>query len=117
MIKVNNLISGYGKKIVLKNINISFEKGLIYGLIGPNGCGKTTFLRALSGITKIINGDVLIDEKSIRSINFRDIAKIIAVVLPEERLIFDFKVSDIVYMGKTPYLKWNRFYDDNDSLD
>lgn len=117
MIQVNNITAGYGRKIVLKDINISFEKGFIYGVLGPNGCGKTTLLRVLSGIIKPKTGNVLLNDKPINEMDYKKIARFVAVVLPEESLIFDFKVYDIVSMGRTPYLKWNQFEDKNTDID
>lgn len=52
MIRVENLSKYYGKNQVLKNINISFEKGRIYGIVGENGSGKTTLFRCISGLEK-----------------------------------------------------------------
>ena len=114
MIHVKNLTSGYGKKIVLKDINITFESGLIYGILGPNGSGKTTFLRNLSGILRPFNGDVLLDGKNINELAHREIAKIMAVVIPQEQLAFNYKVIDIVKMGRAPYLKWYQFEEKKD---
>ena len=45
---VENLSKNYGKKVVLQNINFTFEEGKIYGLIGRNGVGKTNFFNALN---------------------------------------------------------------------
>jgi len=47
MIKIENLFKKYGKKQVLSDINISFEKGNVYGIVGENGSGKTTLLGVL----------------------------------------------------------------------
>ena len=50
MITVKELSKSYGNKQVLKSINLQFEKGKIYGIVGKNGAGKTTLFRCLSGI-------------------------------------------------------------------
>ncbi len=52
MIKIEKLSKSYGKNKVLKNINLSFEKGIAYGIVGENGAGKTTLFRCLSGLEK-----------------------------------------------------------------
>lgn len=52
MIRIENLSKHYGKKQVLKNIDISFEKGKVYGIVGENGSGKTTLFRCISGFEK-----------------------------------------------------------------
>lgn len=50
MIQVNNISKQYGKNNVFKNINLSFEKGKIYGLVGKNGAGKTTLFSCIAGL-------------------------------------------------------------------
>lgn len=58
--KLCNLTKSYKGNIVLKNINLSIEKGKIYGLIGQNGAGKTTLMRILLGITFPTSGEILL---------------------------------------------------------
>lgn len=58
MIKVSDLSKIIDKKTILHNINISFEKGKIYGIVGRNGCGKTMFLRAICGLITPTKGMV-----------------------------------------------------------
>lgn len=52
MIKIEKLSKNYGKKEVLKEINISFERGKVYGVVGENGSGKTTLFRCIAGLEK-----------------------------------------------------------------
>ena len=52
MIKIENLSKHYGTKQVLKNINLIFEKGQVYGIVGENGSGKTTLFRCIAGLEK-----------------------------------------------------------------
>ena len=52
----------YGKKHILKDINITLENG-VYGLIGPNGVGKTTFLHVLLSLLSFENGKISVDDK------------------------------------------------------
>lgn len=65
MIQVLNLTKYYGKRCVLNNITIDFASGHIYGLVGPNGCGKTTLMRCICGFTHSSSGSVRIDGKII----------------------------------------------------
>lgn len=50
ILEIKNLSKSYGMNEVLKNINFKFESGKIYGLIGKNGAGKTTFFNCLNGM-------------------------------------------------------------------
>lgn len=57
MIRVNNLSKSYGDKQVLSNINLQFESGKVYGIVGENGSGKTTLFKCITGIEKY-NGSI-----------------------------------------------------------
>ncbi|MCY7769286.1 ATP-binding cassette domain-containing protein [Bacillus haynesii] len=70
-IKVENVNKVIKKNIVLKNINLSLKKGMIYGFRGPNGSGKTMLFRVLSGLVKPSEGRVVIDGKELhKNISF-----------------------------------------------
>lgn len=61
-IKVKNLSKKFKNDYILKNININFESGKIYGLIGRNGSGKSVFLKLLCGLYKPTIGNILYDD-------------------------------------------------------
>ena len=52
MISIKDLSKSYGSKVVLENINLNFEKGKVYGIVGENGSGKTTLFKCIAGIEK-----------------------------------------------------------------
>ncbi len=66
MIEINKLYKSYHKNEVLNDINLKLEKGMIAGLIGQNGTGKTTLIKCILGLTQYQKGDILIDNKSIQ---------------------------------------------------
>jgi len=61
MITIKNLGFSYGSKAVLRNINLTLEKGKIYGLLGENGVGKTTLLTLLCGLKNVQEGSISVD--------------------------------------------------------
>lgn len=63
IINVSSLRKSYGRKVVLDDINFEIEEGSIVGLLGPNGCGKTTLIKILTGLIKDHQGTVRIDNE------------------------------------------------------
>ena len=61
MIQIENLSKRYGKNEILRQITVRFESGGIYGLIGANGCGKTTLMRCICGFSQPTTGYVLVN--------------------------------------------------------
>lgn len=66
MIKVENLSKNYGTKKVLRNVNLDFEKGQVYGIVGENGSGKTTLFRCIAGLEKY-DGKISSDLEKIKN--------------------------------------------------
>lgn len=67
MIEIVNLTHCFGKQVVLDKIDLTFEEGKIYGLIGINGAGKSTLMRLMSSVYRPTSGSILIDGEKIDS--------------------------------------------------
>jgi ABC-2 type transport system ATP-binding protein len=68
MIQIKNVSKSYdGKKLAIDSINLTIERGDIYGFIGHNGAGKTTLLKCISGIINFDQGEILVDGHSIKT--------------------------------------------------
>lgn len=93
-----------GARLVLDDVSFAAADGAIVGLLGPNGSGKTTMLRLLSGTLKPTSGRVALDGSAIASLARRDLARRIAVVPQETHSAFDFSALEIVLMGRYPHL-------------
>ena len=61
MIQIENLSKRYGKNEILRQITVRFESSGIYGLVGANGCGKTTLMRCICGFSQPTTGYVLVN--------------------------------------------------------
>jgi iron complex transport system ATP-binding protein len=107
MIKLENLFCGYGKKTVLKGLNLEVRTGGFAALIGPNGSGKTTLVRTMSGLLAPQKGKVIFDGKDVNKMPHKELAKKIAVMTQAQTVTAPFCVEEFVLLGRIPY--WGRF--------
>ena len=66
MIEIVNLSKKFGNKQVLRNVNLCFEQGKVYGIVGENGAGKTTLFRCIAGLEEF-EGEIRSDEKPLKN--------------------------------------------------
>ena len=66
MIEIQNLTKKFQKFTALNEVNLSFQNGHSIALIGPNGCGKTTMIKCILGLSVVEDGDILVDGKSVK---------------------------------------------------
>ena len=104
MISVKNISAGYGGKFALKEVSIDINSGDFVGLIGPNGSGKTTFLRVLSNVLIPKAGQILLQGDNLQKISKRKLAKTIAYLPQDISLNLSFTVREIALMGRSPHL-------------
>lgn len=95
---------GYGRHTVLRDISFKASPGEMVGLIGPNGCGKSTIIKALSHLIHPICGEILVDGRGIATIPRRELACLIGVVPQLPLLPSTFTAFEIVLMGRNPHL-------------
>lgn len=69
MVSVKGLHHSYVDNLVLNNINLSIDKGEIFGILGPSGSGKTTLVKAIAGILSIQEGEIHIDKTKVPSLS------------------------------------------------
>ncbi len=103
ILSVDSLSYDYEQKKVLDEITMSVGRGEIFGILGPNGCGKTTLLKNLNRNLSPLNGCVMIEDTDISTISKKEIARNIAVVPQTNEIRFAFTVRDIVTMGRIPF--------------
>lgn len=84
---------------LLKDISLSFAAGKIYGILGPNGSGKTTWLRCLSYVWRCTSGTVAWNQKKLDTMTRLEISRAITLVPQTPQIPFDFKVEEMVAMG------------------
>lgn len=69
LFEIKDVSFQYDTKPVLKNVNMEFEPGKLYAIIGPSGTGKTTLLSLMSGLTQLKEGDILFEGQSIKEMD------------------------------------------------
>lgn len=106
MLTVDSLCVSYKTKLILKNISFTIKPGEVLGVIGPNGVGKSTLVRALSGVIPIQGGHILIDGEDITSMQPAQKSNLIAVVPQASQLPQEFTAWQLVLLGRTPHLNW-----------
>ena len=95
---------GDGRSFSLREVSVDVPRGSLTGLLGPNGCGKTTLLRLLAGMLTPEHGSVDLNGRPLASLSRREIARHIAVVPQETHPAFDYTVMEMVLMGRHPHL-------------
>ncbi len=88
LLEINDLIVLYGEIEALRGVTISVDEGKVVTLLGANGAGKSTTLRAISGLAKPAAGEILFDGKSIAGLGPEAIVRLGISHVPEGRRVF-----------------------------
>jgi iron complex transport system ATP-binding protein len=95
----------YGAAPLFRDLGFTVRSGEFIGLLGPNGCGKTSLLQLIAGVSRPERGRILLQGKSLNEIPRNEIARMVSV-LPQETFVeFPFTALEVVLMGRSPYLK------------
>lgn len=90
LLKINKLVVYFGKAIALHSISLEVAEGSIVSLVGANGAGKTTVLRAISGLIPMTSGEVWFKDQKINGMSTSDIVKAGIVHVPQGRRLFPY---------------------------
>ncbi len=89
----------------VRDVSFKVSPGKLVGLIGPNGCGKTTMMKCINKMHPISSGEVFIDGTSVSKMEPADVAKAVSNVPAELRTAFGLNVYETVMLGRYPHLK------------
>ena len=114
VLETNKLFVSLGENEVLRDLAVGVERGRFVGLIGPNGSGKTTFLRTAAGLLSY-RGSIRLENREINAWPRRALALRLAFVRQFHTLPFEFKVHELVMLGRTPHKRWLEGYGAEDA--
>ncbi|AUH01936.1 ABC transporter ATP-binding protein [Prodigiosinella confusarubida] len=102
-ITAENITWTVGKKTIVNNVSLSVSRGETVGLIGPNGCGKSSLLRILAGLRRPHSGTVTLDGQNIARIAKKQLARRVAFVEQHGMTEANMRVVDVVKLGRIPH--------------
>ena len=112
--RLDRITAGYGKNVIISGVDAVIEKGEIISLIGPNGGGKSTLLRTISGNIRALGGTVFIGEDDIKNIPLKDLSKRLSIVTTERVRPELMSCYDVVMAGRLPYATGFGFFSKTD---
>jgi iron complex transport system ATP-binding protein len=106
-LSLERVCAGYASGDVLRDVDVDVDAGEVVGVVGPNGCGKTTLVRVASRTLRPTAGRVLVSGRDPYAMTGREAARLVAVVPQDVIPAFSYSVLEFVLMGRTPYLsRW-----------
>lgn len=104
VLEVQNVCAGYGAEEIVHNISFQLQPGENMCILGANGCGKTTLLRAIGNLISF-TGSVKLDGVEVRSLKRRKIAEKIALLSQLNGTYFSYSVYDTVMLGRYQHIR------------
>lgn len=102
VINIDNINVSIAEKRIVKNLSLKIPEGKVTAIIGPNGCGKSTTLKAVARILPY-EGSITFKNKDLKSFSHREFAKCLAILTQSPQAPADLTVKDLVEMGRFPH--------------
>jgi len=105
VLEFRNVSFSRGSKLLLDRMSFAIEKKEMVALVGPNGVGKTTWLKLACRLLQPTSGEILLEGKPLRDWGRRELPRTVALVPQELEVPFNFEVEELVAQGRVPYQK------------
>jgi len=103
ILEFRNVSFSYGPRLLLDRMSLGIETQEMVALVGPNGVGKTTMLKLISGLLQPASGEILLQGKPLAGWSRRQLPRTVALVPQELEIPFNFRVEEIVAQGRVPH--------------
>jgi iron complex transport system ATP-binding protein len=107
MIKLNDITLSFGSRKLIEHASAHFECGRMTALLGRNGTGKSTLLRAIASLGEVQGGTIEIGGKKLSELSNADLARMVAFVNTERVSVEAMTAYDLVAVGRSPYTDWS----------
>ncbi len=115
ILKVKNVEYSYQRSDwSMGPVSFEIEEGEFVGIVGPNGSGKSTFVKLAGGILKADKGQIVLKNENMSAVSRRDIARVLGYLPQSVESVFNYKVEEVVAMGRYAYLEGMGFLGEND---
>lgn len=116
MIELRNITLGYGSRTLIEDATTLFECGSMVALLGRNGTGKSTLLRALAALGDVQQGEIYIDRRPLAELSRGELSRLVAFVTTERIDVEALTAYDLVAIGRSPYTNWMGRLSDDDRV-
>lgn len=107
MIKLNDITLSFGSRKLIEHASAHFECGRMTALLGRNGTGKSTLLRAIASLGEVQGGAIEIGGRELSELSNADLASMVAFVNTERVSVEAMTAYDLVAVGRSPYTDWS----------
>lgn len=105
-ISLKNITLGYGSRLLLRDVSVDIPDGALTALLGRNGTGKSTLLRAITGLGSIAAGNIRLCGKELATLTPQRRASTVSFVTTEKVRIANLTCEEVVALGRAPYTDW-----------
>jgi iron complex transport system ATP-binding protein len=112
MIRVRNVTLEVPGRILLRDLEFAIAAGEMVVIVGPNGVGKTTLLRAIAAMHPLVRGEIVLDGAAMDGLGARERAQRVALVSADEPPVEAMRVREVVATGRYPHHRWWQWNED-----